>query len=65
MWRIPFLIYCVACWELFLFYPWPAVNLLMIGVIVVGRWRERARDSAAAAGELDTIESARATRRSF
>jgi hypothetical protein len=41
MWRIPFLIYCVACWEYFLFEPLIALNLLMIGFIFVGRRRER------------------------
>jgi hypothetical protein len=40
MWRIPFLIYCVACWEYFLFEPLIALNLLMIGFIFVGRHRE-------------------------
>ena len=41
MWRIPFLIYCVACWEYFLFEPLIALNLLMIGFIFVGPRRER------------------------
>ena len=44
MWRIPFLIYCVACWEYFLFEPLIALNLLMIGFIFVGRRRERQND---------------------
>ena len=44
MWRIPFLIYCVACWEYFLFEPLIALNLLMIGFIFVGRRRERQSD---------------------
>jgi hypothetical protein len=31
MWRFPFLIYCLACWEYFLFEPLIALNLQMIG----------------------------------
>jgi hypothetical protein len=56
MWRIPFLIYCVAAWEVFLFQSWLAINLLMFGMVVVGRRLERASESRKAAGESDAIE---------
>ena len=36
-----FLINCVACWEFFLFYPFPALDLLMFGAWFILWRRER------------------------
>jgi hypothetical protein len=41
MWRFPFLIYCVAAWEVGLFEPLLSINLLMFGAAFVLRYRER------------------------
>ena len=63
MWRIPFLIYCVAAWEVFLFEPWLAINPLIFGAVIVGRRLERAAAPAQGRATVDVPFTSQRTNR--
>lgn len=39
--RFLFLLYCLAAWEMGLFEPLLAINMLLFGGVIIGLYRER------------------------